>query len=409
MVERVKAWLRAGREVRIMTARAANLTPVAKNTIETWCKKHLGHTIPITHEKDPAMNALWDDRAVAVARNRGYSKKAAWITLLHDRNGEAYRVDEQRNLGMHHYRVVDEDHVTIAEIKVQALNGDRFPEGTHGLCYWHTDPAYRGLGIGTSLLDFIIKEWGTTPLVLGVQPFDKVGESGFTDRNSPLETDLLRKRYRARGFERIPGTTEMIRWPEGEAHAVDAIKQAAVVPITLEGIPTTGPEAIREALASLDLEDLEAEAKQELQKKTKRPKAIKRLNILEGLRRNRISPEEYMVTKIPVVPPLFRQYAVEGDTFIPGDANELYRDFFKAKQAYTLENEAFGTTFGDTAKALRDSVRALYGYGDPVEPKTKERGVSGFMAKLTGDGSPNIPTCNARCSQKPWTTYRAPP
>ncbi len=191
----------------------------------------------------------------------------------------------------------------------------------------------------------------------------------------------------------------MVRWPEGRAKAASAKQPGdwrelskalgretpAEQPLTRN----TGPAALKAALESLDLDELEREARGvvDSKAKTKRPRAVRVLNILEGLRRNRISPQELMVSKVPVVPPLFRQYAVEGSTFIPGDANELYRDLFKARKAYEEETEAFGEPFGDTAKNLRDAVRALYGYGDPVEPKTRERGVSGFMAKLTGDGS----------------------
>ncbi len=200
MLERVKAWRSAGREVRIMTARASDLTPAAKRTIETWCEKHVGEKLPITNEKDPGMVALWDDRAVAVERNRGYSKKAAWISAILDRNGDEYRVDEAQNLQERHLRVVDRDNATISEVKVKALAGDRFPEGSHGIYYWHTDPAYRGMGLGTRLLDLVVDRWGSVPLFLDVLPFDKVGDSGHMDYHNPMEEDILRKRYRRKGF-----------------------------------------------------------------------------------------------------------------------------------------------------------------------------------------------------------------
>lgn len=84
MVERVKKWLSEGKDVRIMTAR---VSPVAiklncgmvnvgtkrevYGPIESWCKKHLGIILPITHEKDMGMLELWDDRAVQVIPNTG--------------------------------------------------------------------------------------------------------------------------------------------------------------------------------------------------------------------------------------------------------------------------------------------------------------------------------------------------
>lgn len=117
MLERVKAWLAEGREVRIMTARvypivqpvkdAADLQSMnqdaiwrglmqdlaeeadqyvhhapdhearvrgaldAAEAIQAWCLKHLGQVLAITCVKDYSMVELWDDRAVQVRPNTG--------------------------------------------------------------------------------------------------------------------------------------------------------------------------------------------------------------------------------------------------------------------------------------------------------------------------------------------------
>lgn len=73
MLERVKKWISAGKDVRIFTARAAPGRDTALNrlAIETWCIKHFGKILPITNAKDPEMEQLWDDRAVQVERNTG--------------------------------------------------------------------------------------------------------------------------------------------------------------------------------------------------------------------------------------------------------------------------------------------------------------------------------------------------
>lgn len=79
MVNRVKAWLANGYDVRIFTARVAptslNANSVNRNTvvapIQAWCLHHLGKVLPVTHEKDFQMIALWDDRCVQVVENTG--------------------------------------------------------------------------------------------------------------------------------------------------------------------------------------------------------------------------------------------------------------------------------------------------------------------------------------------------
>lgn len=85
MVERVKAWRAAGREVKIFTARVAGdaqwIGPMgipdpmtkseARKEIEAWSLEHLGEVLPVTCAKDYGMVELWDDRCVQVAINTG--------------------------------------------------------------------------------------------------------------------------------------------------------------------------------------------------------------------------------------------------------------------------------------------------------------------------------------------------
>jgi hypothetical protein len=77
MVERVKIWLREGREVRIVTARAARISfhmfpcRAEKTQIEQWCLEHIGQVLQIQAHKDYSMIELWDDRAVQVQMNTG--------------------------------------------------------------------------------------------------------------------------------------------------------------------------------------------------------------------------------------------------------------------------------------------------------------------------------------------------
>ena len=85
MVDRVKAWLAQGVDVRIFTARVAG-QPLAgmsddpefvcpidaqRRMIQDWCEEHIGHRLSVTHQKDFAMIELWDDRAVSVKANTG--------------------------------------------------------------------------------------------------------------------------------------------------------------------------------------------------------------------------------------------------------------------------------------------------------------------------------------------------
>lgn len=78
MVGRVKRWLAAGHEVRIVTARAddafnANTRAyiMVMQALEDWSATHIGQVLPITSRKDLHMIVLYDDRCVQVEPNTG--------------------------------------------------------------------------------------------------------------------------------------------------------------------------------------------------------------------------------------------------------------------------------------------------------------------------------------------------
>jgi len=83
MVERVKAWIKDGYEVRIFTARVFcpkeeapggpryKEAVDARLAIQDWCREHLGMELIVTCEKDYAMIEVWDDRCVQVEPNTG--------------------------------------------------------------------------------------------------------------------------------------------------------------------------------------------------------------------------------------------------------------------------------------------------------------------------------------------------
>lgn len=76
MVERVRKWLAAGIEARIITARVSSKVDVTNRyyqlrMIQTFCEQHLGRKLEVTAEKDYEMLELWDDRAVGVECNTG--------------------------------------------------------------------------------------------------------------------------------------------------------------------------------------------------------------------------------------------------------------------------------------------------------------------------------------------------
>lgn len=89
MVERVKKYLEAGFEVRILTARVAGprgcvTAEGQRQLVEDWCEKHVGQRLAVTCMKDYNMLVLLDDRAIGVEKNTG--------RLAEDLNGRLPRL-----------------------------------------------------------------------------------------------------------------------------------------------------------------------------------------------------------------------------------------------------------------------------------------------------------------------------
>lgn len=152
-------------------------------------------------------------------------------------------------------------------------------------------------------------------------------------------------------------------------------------------IPRTGPAAIAYRLKNLNLTDIEQKQRDLIKsgKVSKRSNAVKTLNILEGFKRNNLTGADLTITKVPVIPPVFRPFRMAGSSFVPGDANELYRDLFTMRKLHKEAVDELGDeNAGDARMGVYNAVKAVYGFGEPVNPKTASRGVTGFFKKVTG-------------------------
>ena len=90
-----------------------------------------------------------------------------------------------------------------------------------------------------------------------------------------------------------------------------------------------GAEAFLEILRRLDLNQMSKELWREVKtskSKQKRKKAIKRLRVVESLRKSNNRPEWMILTLLPVIPPDLRPMVqLDGGRFATSDLNDLYR------------------------------------------------------------------------------------
>jgi hypothetical protein len=69
MLARVKRWVAEGQDVVIFTARATNAQQIG--AIQDWLEEHGLPRLRVTNVKSPRFTRFYDDRAVAVAPNKG--------------------------------------------------------------------------------------------------------------------------------------------------------------------------------------------------------------------------------------------------------------------------------------------------------------------------------------------------
>jgi DNA-directed RNA polymerase beta subunit len=154
-----------------------------------------------------------------------------------------------------------------------------------------------------------------------------------------------------------------------------------------------GGKAIQEGLRRIKPAKLKETMEQTVASgaKSKRDNAIKVLRYLNMMEKTGIKPEDFVLSKAPVIPPKFRPVSATSDFIIKADANSLYMDLMKANEAMAEMRQA-GFSDEDLVEEranLYNAFKAVTGLGDPVNPKLKAQKVQGLLGQLLGiDKSP---------------------
>lgn len=155
-----------------------------------------------------------------------------------------------------------------------------------------------------------------------------------------------------------------------------------------------GGEHLRSMLADIDVD----KKLEELRADTRRlngaalDNAVKQVKYLEALKKQNLTPDKaYVLSKMPVIPPVFRPVVPQRDgRLLVGDANLLYRDAILAneqlREAKPLLPES---ALGPLRTHLYDAVGAVFGTGEPVSPSAQKRGAKGFLTRTVGTNPGN--------------------
>ena len=147
----------------------------------------------------------------------------------------------------------------------------------------------------------------------------------------------------------------------------------------------TGGRAIKKALASIDIDREIEELKSIVRTKrgNSRDAAVKSLGYLNAAKKMDIHPSNWMLEKVPVIPPKFRPISKIGDVALISDLNELYRDLIESnnnlKEMKDLVSDV-SVERGDTYGALK----ATFGFGESITREGKARGLKGSLRQIIG-------------------------
>ena len=150
----------------------------------------------------------------------------------------------------------------------------------------------------------------------------------------------------------------------------------------------TGPSAIKEALGRIDLPKAIEQARQDIHsgRKMARDAAVRRLAFLKSAEKTGVHPGNWMLNKMPVIPPAFRPVSTMGQKKMPlvADANYLYKELLEANGALKEASGVLSDT-GDARLGLYDAMKGVTGLGDPTQAKNAERRVRGFLSQIFGN------------------------
>lgn len=175
--------------------------------------------------------------------------------------------------------------------------------------------------------------------------------------------------------------TRLLRMKKGDFEAVVAGERE------VDGMKSAAD--IKKRLSTINLEQEAEKAKKEFKSSTRSKKddALKRYRAVEMMRRNGVNPAEYMLDRIPVLPPAYRPVSTHSGLTMVADSNYLYAQLMDARD----DLRAAKDLPDEYAKEARASVyrkwKELVGLYDPENPKLKSKSIKGLLGWALGTGS----------------------
>lgn len=154
----------------------------------------------------------------------------------------------------------------------------------------------------------------------------------------------------------------------------------------------TGPKGLEDALKAIDVDRRLEVVKREIQgkKAAELNKLHRELRYLKALKETGTKPEEYMIGKVPVVPPKFRPiYTLPDGAIRVSDVNFHYQSLLQltSQMAGLKGKKEFADRFDEGVAEIYKGVGGVAGIDDGIVER-KGQDIKGIVDMLSGQGSP---------------------
>jgi hypothetical protein len=152
----------------------------------------------------------------------------------------------------------------------------------------------------------------------------------------------------------------------------------------------SGPQALVSMLNKLDYPAERARAIDDIKhgSQAKRDKAVKKLNYLEALMKKDVKASDFMMDRVPVLPPRYRPITKASGMTMVADPNYMYKTLLESIEDFKDTEELSPTIRSEAREQVYDNYKALVGLTDPKQEKLVQKNVGGILQQIFGKGSP---------------------
>lgn len=223
---------------------------------------------------------------------------------------------------------------------------------------------------------------------------------GAIQKGSILENHMGKDRPEKGGIfdPAITGGLEGSNWAHIDlaSPVVNPLFEGVVATLLNKDITGMTGNQIKKELSAINVDKRIGEIKAGLSVATgsTRNKLLKELKYLAALKKSGMKPQDYVLTKFPIIPPQFRPIydSQTGGLPMVSDVNYLYKDMLNVNEKLEKMKDYPDEEKAALLKDLRQSAQAIVGLMAPINKQNEKRGVTGFLPQLTGSNYAGVGT-----------------